>query len=187
MKKEILADFLGVSRATAFNHWNESPRRKIIEFIDQYLTEDDLIEYLKMGKIEKLERLEVLEEITLFFEELATLNIFMLNELAKMFHNFAENDGRFHLDAFSRVALIQHFALFFSNRPDQFTTALRIIDSHEHIFMILQRESLSQFFKLFNDVNLRKNEWFRLFLSKFFKIKSADLEEFYKNLAKRKK
>ena len=56
-----IAKILGIHRNSYFN-WRKQ-ERPIMSILEKYFSKEDLLEYLKTGKISKLERIKELEDI----------------------------------------------------------------------------------------------------------------------------
>ena len=61
LKKELVANILGVSVKSIYNYYKDQNGKPIIPLLEQYFSDSDLEEYLKEGKISKLEKLDNLD------------------------------------------------------------------------------------------------------------------------------
>lgn len=103
MNKEKLAKFLGTSRATAFNWVNEG--RPAAIFIEKYLDENDVDEFIKNGKIRKFENIEKIEDFVLFCKELD----FFSQQLFDLFLLYVKNENIFSIAGFIIFITAQNF------------------------------------------------------------------------------
>jgi len=61
LKKELVANILGVSVKSVYNYYKDQEGKPIVPLLEKYFSNDDLEEFLREGKISKLEKLDNLD------------------------------------------------------------------------------------------------------------------------------
>jgi hypothetical protein len=117
MNKEKLAAFFGVSRATAFNMIND--KRHAALFVDKYLTESDIDEFIASGKISRFETIPSLRfdpDIKEFINLVKTLRVSKMNLLFYSFIEYIEKNK-----TTPKKMNLNNFLLYFSRRIEEFS------------------------------------------------------------------
>ena len=61
LKKELVANVLGVSVKSIYNYYKDQEGRPIVPLLERYFSNDDLEEFLREGKISRFEKLDNLD------------------------------------------------------------------------------------------------------------------------------
>jgi len=80
--KSSIAKLLSVTDRSVYN-WSQE-KRPIISFLYKYFSEQDIEDYLKFGKIEKLELLNLSEPISLYEFESLSIILYKIEEYTRM-------------------------------------------------------------------------------------------------------
>jgi len=174
MKKELFAEFLGISRATLYNYLSENPRRPVVDFVIKYLSEKDIEEFISTKIISKFEGMSDLAEFDNFFSE---VDIGFLEKLGLFFSTIKRNKDISSFEKYSKSKCLLYFAKNSDADFVNFDKVLGILEKFEPTIRKLGDHSKDDFLRLNLFSKLRELDNFKHFLSVFLEIDSSKIND----------
>lgn len=166
IKNNLIAHLLENSDRTVARWRNED--RKIVRFLDEYFTNQDISEFLKNGKISRLDRQDVnsniINDYHIRFYDIFNQNI----EVLKMFFSFMKlNEEKFEfayedtfISTYNSFLFIEYLmnnevnSDFEQNINDEINSLLQ----YDHFFQYILSQYSVSFIDAFNDVSLTDSQ-----------------------------
>lgn len=122
IKKELFSKLFGISGSSFYNYINDRANRPIVDLVDRYLLDADVIEFLESGRILKFEKLDPRDEDIINFFQLLEKNCLSF-AVAKFFSinrdkkDLERNELLFYIAQTESYTTFSRASLLFSSPP----------------------------------------------------------------------